>query len=112
MEIRIKINIVNELGEPFMGPGPLRLLEKISECKSISKATKEMNLSYVKALKMLNGLEKNVGQQLLIRKRGGNKRGGTELTLYAVTYIKEYRRLDDKMKSLADREFARFSQRI
>jgi len=95
-----------------MGPGLLRLLKRIKECKSINKAAKEMNLSYVKALRMLNSLEKNMGQQLLIRKRGGNERGGTELTEYSESYIKEYGRLEEEMRRLADQEFQKFFKRV
>ena len=98
MGIRVKINIVNEQGEPFMGSGPLHLLEKIEKHKSINKAAKDMNLSYVKALKMLNRLERNIGRQLLIRRKGGNERGGTELTPFARNYMKNYRQLQKNIR--------------
>ena len=73
--IRIKTNIVNDLGEPFVGSGPLRLLESISRHKSTNRAAKEMNLSYVKALRMLNRPGENLNRPLFIGKRGGNWRG-------------------------------------
>ena len=108
MEIRLKINIVSDVGEPFMGSGPLRLLEKIGEYGSTNRAAKEMNLSYVKALKMLNRLEKNVGGALLVKKKGGNERGGTVLTREAFRYVKEYGRLQEKLRRHAEREFESF----
>ena len=109
MDVKVKINIVNERGEPFMGPGPLQLLEKIAVHKSINKAAKDMNLSYVKALCMLNRLEKNLGKQLVIRKRGGNERGGTKLTSYAKTYIENYRFFDKRVRKIVEKEFETFS---
>ncbi len=111
MEIRVKINIVNEEGAPFMGPGPLRLLEMIEKKKSINKAAKEMGLSYVKALRMLKRLEDDGGQKMLIKRTGGADGGGAELTAFAKSYIREYSRLEIKMRALADREFNKFSKR-
>ena len=91
-----------------MGPGPLKLLEKIDSLKSINRAAKDMSLSYVKALNMLNRLERNLDRKLLIRKRGGNDRGGTELTEYAREFNEAYRRFDRKLRKRADKEFEIF----
>ena len=68
MEIRAKINLVDPQGQPFMGPGVLRLLEQIREQRSINRAAQQMKLSYVKALNLLNRLESDLGR------RGGNDR--------------------------------------
>ncbi len=95
-----------------MGPGLLKLLRQIEEHKSINKAAKEMRLSYVKALNMLNRLENVLGDSILIRTRGGKNRGGTELTPLGKRYIKEYDRLEKKIRRLADREFVTFTKRL
>ena len=112
MDIRTKISIVNDHGEPFMGPGLLRLLLGIDQHKSINKAAKEMHLSYVKALNMLNRLEKHVGASILIRTRGGKNRGGTELTAFGKRYIKEYDKLELQVRNKADKEFQMFTKRL
>ena len=112
MEIRAKINLVDEEGEPFMGPGVLRLLERIREHKSINRAARQMNLSYVKALNLLNRLEVDLGKQILIRTRGGNDRGGTELTSFGEKYVTEYSRLEQKVRTRAEREFHIFRDRV
>jgi molybdate transport repressor ModE-like protein len=112
MDIRLKINIVSDLGEPFMGSGPLKLLENIVKYRSTNGAAKKMNLSYVKALKMLNRLEKNVGEDFLTRKRGGNQRGGTQLTCHGKRYIREYDRLEKRLRRHAQREFGSFMKRL
>ena len=112
MEIRAKINIVDEEGEPFMGPGVLRLLQRIQEQKSINRAARQMNLSYVKALHLLNRLEVDLGKQILIRKRGGNDRGGTELTPFGERYVTEYSRLEEKVHRRAESEFRIFQDRV
>lgn len=112
MEVRTKISVVNDNGEPFMGPGLLKLLRNIEQHKSINKAAKEMRLSYVKALTMLNRLENDLGDSILIRTRGGNTRGGTELTLFGKRYIREYDKLEKKIRRQADKEFELFTKRL
>lgn len=91
-----------------MGPGPVRLLEKIDEYKSINKAAKSMSLSYVKALNILNRIEKCLGEKMLIRKRGGNDRGGASLTPFAEKYISSFKGLEKKIDSFAQTEFQDF----
>jgi len=112
MDVRIKVSISKKPDIPIMGPGPLHLLEKIREFKSINQAAKSMGLSYVKALNMMNRLEQNLEHKILIRKRGGNDRGGTELTPFAENYIDEYRRLEDKIRNFAENEFQVFLNEV
>jgi len=110
MKISTKTFITDNPGIPFMGPGPVRLLEKINEFKSINKAAKSMSLSYVKALNILNRLEKCLGEKILIRNRGGNERGGASLTPYAERYISSFKSLDGKINAFAQGEFEEFKR--
>jgi molybdate transport system regulatory protein len=112
MQIKLKISILNDQGFQAIGPGPLRLLEKIGEHQSINKAAKSMELSYVKALKMLSFLEKDMGRVMVIRTRGGNNRGGTRLTPFAEMYIRRLRKLEEKITRYAEREFNRLENRL
>ena len=61
MKIKVKVTIVNKDNEAFMGIGPIWLLERIRKLGSINQAAKDMGMSYVKALKILNRLAKNLG---------------------------------------------------
>jgi molybdate transport system regulatory protein len=110
MKITSKTFITDDPGIPFMGPGPVRLLERIDEYKSINKAAKSMSLSYVKALNIINRLEKCLGEKILIRKRGGNERGGASLTPYAEKYISAFKGLDKKINKFAQTEFEEFQR--
>ena len=112
MDIRVKIGIVDEHEEQFIGPGLVQLLEGIKRCKSINKAAKEMGLSYKKAHKMVNRLENDLKEQVLIRKRGGTERGGTEITSLGKIYMAEFKRLEEKVKKRAVEEFGLFENRI
>ncbi|MBN1626783.1 MAG: LysR family transcriptional regulator, partial [Deltaproteobacteria bacterium] len=110
MKISAKTFLTDDSGIPFMGPGPVRLLEKIDEYKSINKAAKSMSLSYVKALNILNRLERCLGEKMFVRKRGGSEHGGTCLTPYAERYIISFRGLEKKIDDYARAEFQEFKR--
>jgi len=112
MDLHLKLRILSADGEPFMGPGPLRLLESIREHRSINQAASTMDLSYVKALQLVNRLEACLGRQLLVRSRGGAQRGGTELTDFATQFLSEYTRLRDTLEQQATNEFEQFRQNL
>ena len=95
-----------------MGPGILDLLERIREYQSINRAAEQMSLSYVKALHMLNRLEADLGRRILVRKRGGNERGGSELTRFGEKYIIEYSRLEKRVQRHVEGEFRIFRKRV
>jgi molybdate transport system regulatory protein len=112
MKISTRIFITDDPGIPFMGPGPVRLLERIDEYKSINKAAKSMSLSYVKALNILNRLERCLGEKILVRKRGGNERGGASLTPYAEKYIRTFKGLEKEINDFARNEFQGFQRAL
>ncbi|MFH1842475.1 MAG: LysR family transcriptional regulator [bacterium] len=112
MDIHLKLRILTKDGEPFMGPGPLRLLQGIREHRSINQAAAAMDLSYVKALQLVNRLEKCLGHQLLLRTRGGAQRGGTELTPFAERFLAEYARLQAALDQRANSEFEVFRRNL
>jgi molybdate transport system regulatory protein len=110
MNVKLRLIITDDGGESFMGIGLLWLLQGIQKHKSIQRAAKKMGLSYPKALKILNHLERKLGRPLLIRKRGGQERGGAVLTPFAERFIAEYNRLHFRVEAYAEKEFARFKK--
>jgi molybdate transport system regulatory protein len=108
MKIKVKLIITNDQDESFMGVGLIWLLQAIKECKSINSAAKSMNMSYAKAIKLLNNLEHNLGDKVIDRRRGGNERCGAELTSYGESLIKKYLALQKKVNRAADAEFVNF----
>ena len=95
-----------------MGPGVLSVLQRIKEHQSIHGAAAQMGLSYVKALNMLNRLEGDLGKKILIRRRGGNERGGSELTPFGEKFIAEYDRLEKRVRKHVEKEFRIFRERV
>jgi len=111
MQIKIKVTLVNEEREEFMGIGLVWLLRRIDETRSIRQAAVQMELSYVKALRMVNRLEKNLGAPVLERQRGGNDRGGAELTAFGKRFLNRYDAMQKRIKAYAEKEYERFSKR-
>ena len=105
MKLKVKISIADDQDEEFMGIGLVWLLRRIKKFKSINQAAQDMDLSYVKALKIINRLEKNLDRKILIRKRGGKDRGGAELTPFAERFVEEYNRFQKNIKDYSEKKF-------
>jgi len=105
MKAKLKISITDGAGEPFMGVGLVWLLTRVERFGSIRVAARDMGMSYVKALRILNTLERKLGRKIVVRRRGGMQRGGTELTPFAKEFIDRFARYLDKVNRYAQREF-------
>ncbi len=101
MEIKVTVKILNENGEPVVGNGIVWLLEKIEETGSISAAAKKMNMAYSKAWKIIKKMEDNLNIKILIRTKGGENKGGAELTEIAKKIIIDFKRLHKSAYSAA-----------
>lgn len=94
-----------------MGPGLLRLLRGIEDTRSIAQAARAMDLSYVKALRILTRLERNVGRELVRRSKGGAERGGAELTPAGRRLARDFESLHESITRDAGKRFARFARK-
>ena len=112
MKIKLKISLVNDKKESFMGIGLIWLLENIKDCGSISQAAKDMDMSYAKAHRILKRLEQNLGKKILHTKSGGADRGGATLTPYAEEFLIIYNNYQKKIKTYAEKEFAEFQKEL
>ena len=88
-QVKTKFWLVNNKDEPIMGEGRVSLLEAIRKEGSLNKACKKLNISYKHAWLHLKEIEENVGEPVIIKRRGG-KDQGTFLTEKAINLIEEY----------------------
>ncbi|MCK5672627.1 MAG: LysR family transcriptional regulator [Spirochaetales bacterium] len=107
MDVKIKIYFTDN-DKQFMGIGVYWLLLGIQNYGSIRRAAEDMHLSYVKALGMLNTLEKTLNKKILNRKRGGDSREGATLTSEGKKLVSMYQDYQQKIKSFAEIEFEKF----
>ena len=105
MKLKVKISIADEKNRGFFGIGIVWLLEEIEKTGSINKAAKNMRMSYSKAHKILKRAEEKFGKKLLVKKKGGIERGGSELTNFAKEFIKKYKIFQKSIKDFAKKKF-------
>ena len=111
MRLQVKVTLANETDEEFVGGGLLQLLEGIAQHGSIHQAARDMELSYVKALRILNRLERELGETLLVRHKGGAARGSSELTAFARSFMRDFTELRRKIRRAADRSYQGFQKK-
>ncbi|WP_104721647.1 TOBE domain-containing protein [Helicobacter mesocricetorum] len=79
MEIQGRIWI-KEKGKNFLGYGKIELLERIAKSGSISKAAKEMRMSYKAAWDCVDAMNKLSKEPLVVTIKGGKNGGGAQIT--------------------------------
>jgi molybdate transport system regulatory protein len=107
VQVKVKLSLADSRGAPFMGVGLAWLLRRIESMGSIQTAAQDMGLSYAKAHRILKGLEAATNRTFLVRRKGGNDRGGARLTPYALRFVDRYERLSRRVEAFASRAFAR-----
>ncbi len=101
MDIDIRIMLRDQDGESFMGIGLMWLLAGIDKHRSISRAAREMDLSYPKALRMIKNVESGLGHAVVVRRKGGSEHGGAELTALGQDFLRRYDRMQQRIKRFA-----------
>jgi len=79
LKLRYKLWIEKD-GEKVFGDGPLDILHRVEKTGSLRQAAEEINMSYSQAWNLIKDLEKRLGFNLLKRKVGGERGGGSEIT--------------------------------
>ncbi|MDB6125730.1 MAG: molybdenum-binding transcriptional regulator [Pedosphaera sp.] len=79
-----------------MGPGKAELLEQLQKTGSIADAATEMDMSYMRAWKLIKTMERCFKQPLVKVTRGGAKGGGAELTETGKQVLMLYRQMEAK----------------
>lgn len=108
MELKVKLYLVDEEGEKFMGIGVMWLLEELAKCGSLRQAAMNMDISYTKALGMINRLEKKIGKTVIDRKKGGQERGGATLSPFGLEFIRLYNSFQEEAKRRTEEPYEAF----
>ena len=112
MKIHVKLSVLNDQTRPFMGRGPVQLLQGIARLGSINQAAKDMNMSYVKAWKIIKIMEASLGGKILNTEIGGKDYGGSELTPLATKFLDLFTVYEAKVANFAQEQFAMIKDRL
>lgn len=105
MILRTKVWIEDDHDKVIFGSGRVRMLEAIDRLGSMSKAAKELKMSYRALWGRIKSTEDRVGARIVATKPGGGKGRGSALTPAGKKLLKDYKSLQQKIVKLADREF-------
>lgn len=105
MKVACKIWLDNK-GKAF-GEGPFKLLNQVKKTRSLHQAANEMEMSYSKAWKLIQMMEKRLGFILLDKKVGGRSGGGSEITPRAKDLMKRYGRFEKDVKEAVEKIYQR-----
>ncbi|MDG6777272.1 winged helix-turn-helix domain-containing protein [Thiomicrorhabdus sp. zzn3] len=94
--IRARFWITGEK-QGYVGIGRIELLEKIKQFGSINKAAKEMGMSYKRAWKLIEELNRMSDSPLVVKAQGGKSGGGTFLTEEGERLIEQFRKLEQEL---------------
>ena len=109
--LKVRLYVENE-DDKFMGIGVLWLLKGIAECGSLRAAAIELGISYSKAFKMIENLEKALGHDVVSRKRGGAARTGASITPYGLAFMNLYDDFQRECKEMLKAPFERFCENL
>ena len=84
-------------GKKFFGPGRAQLLLMIEKNGSLSKAAKEMGMSYRKAWAMVEDMNKRGQKPYVELHKGGTKGGGAELTETGKKVLFTFQKMNDNI---------------
>lgn len=112
MKLRYKIWLETEAGKAF-GRGPCELLKRVEKLGSLNRAAGEMNMSYSRAWRLMNNVEKILGRHLLVRQIGGDAGGGSMLTEEGRQLMEEYSAFAEEAEAMLQGLFKKyFGQRF
>jgi molybdate transport system regulatory protein len=105
MKVRYKIWLDN--GGKAFGEGPYELLKRVEKTDSLREAAHQMNMSYSKAWKLIQTVEKRLGFAFLDRKVGGLSGGGSRVLPEGKEFLRRYERFESDAKKVIERTYQR-----
>jgi molybdate transport system regulatory protein len=93
-------------GKAF-GEGPYELLKRVEKTNSLHEAAHQMDMSYSKAWKLIQTMEKRLGFFLLDKKIGGLSGGGSQVTPKGKELMKRYEQFEKEVKKAIEEIYQR-----
>jgi molybdate transport system regulatory protein len=103
MKVAYKIWL-DHSGKAF-GEGPYELLKGVEKTDSLHQAAQQMNMSYSKAWKLIQTVEKRLRFPFLDKKVGGLSGGGSRVTPEGKDFLRRYERFELDAKKVIEKTY-------
>lgn len=108
MSYKIKSRIWIEIDNTILlGEGRVQLLKAIDETGSLSKAAKSLNMSYKKAWRLMDSVNKTAKQPVVLTSIGGKDGGGATLTKHGKYLINTFESINQNCWEFLDKQVAK-----
>jgi molybdate transport system regulatory protein len=107
--VTIRLDLADKHGEPRLGrvgPGKIALLEQIGLQGSISAAARAEGLSYRRAWRMIDEMNRLFAAPLVEAEAGGAKGGAARVTEIGTELLQAYRAIETDAQELGARRLA------
>jgi molybdate transport system regulatory protein len=91
-------------GKAF-GEGPRELLNRVEKTASLHQAALQMNMSYSKAWKLIQTVEKQLGFPFFDKKVGGLSGGGSRVTPEGKEFLRRYEQFESDAKKVIEKTY-------
>ena len=93
---------LDQNGKAF-GDGPYELLKRVEKTNSLNEAAHQMGMSYSKAWKLIQTMEKRLGFPLLDKRVGGLSGGGSRVTPKGKDLMERYERFEKETREAIEK---------
>lgn len=94
------------------GSGISALLQATKRLHSLHAASKELNMTYRKALQIVDRAEIAFKKKILQKKIGGSKGGGSELTEFGEALVEQFTVFEKELQEFAEERFSEHMRKI
>lgn len=94
IDVRFRLRVTRGK-EIAVGPGKVDLLEAIARSGSITRAAKDLGMSYRRAWLLVDTMNRNCKGPVVSAEAGGTHGGGAALTAVGEEIVRRYRRIED-----------------
>jgi molybdate transport system regulatory protein len=109
--LRLRIRVLRE-GEILMGPGKADLLDAIRRRGNLRAAAIDLEMSYMRAWKLVQLMNRSFREPLVHAERGGAGRGHAALTDAGEAILEAYREMERLGRAAAAPPFRRLLRRV
>lgn len=93
-----------------LGPGKVDLLQAIAKSGSISAAARALGMSYRRAWKLVDAMNRRFRRDLVVTLTGGAGGGGAKLTPLGRQVLRRYRQIEAKAAASVGDDLAAFAE--